>query len=347
VNPQVTRTGPRRRCLLAAFAAVAALAAAPPARADALQPVVQLGPVAVANGSVTVSGHLGGVPSAGATLTVNGSPVGVTSTGHFQGIVNLNGASAVTIAASNPVTGETATISIPLTALGPGGLVPPDIMSALERAAMEILKPIDGFKSFAGLPLIVRGSVADRSHVAGMSVNGVDVMRQLGNAGSFAVPIPGSSREIVVSVTDDIGVEQTNTYPVTPISPVIRTRAGRSVSARAALGVRVASVRYLTKRARGTKRVRMLVTVKDRRGYLVRGAAVTVSSLRRGHVSSRVRTKRTNRAGAVSFVVRLRPSAFGRRLATITIARTPTAKAKRTTSVRLPKLNVRNRAGRR
>jgi hypothetical protein len=118
------------------------------------------------------------------------------------------------------------------------------------------------------------------------------------------------------------------------------------VSARAALGVRVASVRYLTRRVRGTKRVRMIVTIRDRRGYLIRGAAVTVSGLRRGFVAGRIRTKRTNRAGAVSFVVRLRPKAFGRRLATITIARTPTAKAKRTTSVRLPKLR-RARAARR
>jgi hypothetical protein len=80
----------------------------------------------------------------------------------------------------------------------------------------------------------------------------------------------------------------------------------------------------------------MIVTVKDARGLLVRGATIRVQA--RGHrLAKPPRVTHSGPKGRATIALRLRRSAFGKRLFTVTMARTPSAKARRTTSVRVPR----------
>ena len=62
-----------------------------------------------------------------------------------------------------------------------------------------------------------------------------------------------------------------------------------TVDAKDAVGVRFARIAFYTKGVRRDHRVRMIVTVRDLRGSLVKGATVSVSSLERGRL---LRTRR-------------------------------------------------------
>jgi hypothetical protein len=108
--------------------------------------------------------------------------------------------------------------------------------------------------------------------------------------------------------------------------------------AKNAVGVRIASIRFFTKGIKKTKRVRMIVTIKDQRGLLVQGAKVNVRSARAAWVRGRTKVKGSNKKGQAVFIMRLRPKAFGKRFIVVTTAKTPTAKAAKRSSLRLPRL---------
>jgi hypothetical protein len=108
--------------------------------------------------------------------------------------------------------------------------------------------------------------------------------------------------------------------------------------------VKIAKVRYITKLVRAKKRFRMIVTVKDNRGRLVRGATVRVRPKVKRFVVGNQRTKKSSKIGQANFLVLIRKPALGRRLFMITLAQTPKAKAQKTTSVRLPKSKLAKRA---
>lgn len=135
-------------------------------------------------------------------------------------------------------------------------------------------------------------------------------------------------------VTDKQGVSMTTSEPVTRTT----ASAATSVAAKHALGVKIASVRFFAKRIRTTKRLRVVVTVKDRRNLFIRGAVVTLRGAKARQIAGRAALKRSNGKGQVGFVLRLRPSAFGKRVVIVATAKTPSAKAARRTSVRLPRL---------
>jgi hypothetical protein len=334
---------PRRTFLALALLASAAVAlvGARPAPGDAIAPVVKLGPTTVLNGVATVSGTLAGTSPSSAELTINGQPVGVNAAGQFATTLNLGGQSALALAVRNPATGEVTTLNVPLTTnvVGPGGIIPPSVLSALEQAALAVTKPIGGFVSIGDdKPITVAGSVGNRDQLAGLSVNGVDALSAVQPDGTFAVPIPGTSREVTVLMTDKQGVSQTTTYPVSR-----DVQAATTVAAAQAVGVRITSVRFFAKKIKKIKRLRMVVTVKDRRGLKIRGAVVTVASTKRGRLVRRAGAKRSNKAGQVGYVLRLRPKAFGKRLVLVTTAKTPKAKAAKRVSVRLPRLAARRR----
>jgi hypothetical protein len=318
-----------------------ALVGARPAPGELVGPVVTLGPTTVLNGVGTVSGTLAGTSPSSAQLTINGQPVAVNAAGQFSAIVNLNGQSALTLGVRNPATGEVTTLNVPLTSnlIGPGGVISPSVLSALEQAALAVTKPIGGFVSLGDdLPITVSGSVGNRDQLAGLSVNGVDALSAVRPDGGFSVPIPGTSREITVLMTDKQGVSQTITYPVERTA-----QSSTTVSAAQAVGVRITSVRFFAKKIKKTKRLRMLVTVKDRRGLKIRGAVINVVSTKGGRLVRRAAAKRSNKAGQVGYVLRLRPKAFGKRLVLVTTAKTPKAKAAKRISVRLPRLATRRR----
>jgi hypothetical protein len=330
---QMTTFRPARRALAALVvlaSAFAVLASARPAPGDIVSPVIMLGPTTIAGGVASVSGTVTTPWASSAQLTVNGQPLEVRAAGQFAGTVNLGGQSTLSLAAGNPATGEVSTINVPLTTnlVGPGGLVPPQVLSGLEQAAVEITKPVGGFVSVGDEPIVIGGSVGDPDQLAGLTVNGVDALSTLSPNGTFTVPIPGTSKDVGVVLTDKQGVSLETSNPLS---------RSTYVSAANAVGARITSVRYFAKKVRTTRRVRVIVTVKDRRGMRIRGAKVTVKSVRAGRVAGRPRVKRSTKQGQAGFVLRLRSKAFGKRLVLVATARTPTAKAAKRTSIRLPR----------
>jgi hypothetical protein len=328
---------------LAVLAATAiALVGARPAPGDVVTPVVTLGPTTILNDLAIISGTVSASSPSTVALTINGQPVGLNAAGAFATTVNLNGQSALTMAVRNPATGDVTTLNIPLTSnlVGPGGVISPSVLKALEEAAVAVTKPVGGFVSLGDKPITVGGSVGDRDNLAGLSVNGVDALSTLGSDGSFSVPIPGTSREVTVLMTDRQGVSQTTTYPVSS-SPA--GASATTVSAAQADGVRITSVRFFARKIKSTKRIRMLVTVRDRLNRKIRGAVISVASTKRGRLARRAGAKRSNKAGQVGYVLRLRPQAFGKRLVLVASAKTPKAKAAKRISVRLPRLATRSR----
>jgi hypothetical protein len=336
-------TRPRQVGLAGALAGVIAALAllaltTPSAPGEVLSPAVKLGPLVVANGTATVAGSIG-VPSSAVHLSINGQPLSIDAAGNFSGVVNLNGLSLLTFRLANSA-GEITSVTIPLNSqiLGPGGVIAPDILAALERAAVAILKPLEGFRIQDGLPLRVEGSVGDRGSLASLKVNGQDVLGLLGQDRIFTVQLPGTTKEVSVTATDSQGVSQTSTVPVLHTTSMFTTPAGRSVAAAGAQGVRIAKIRYITRNVRRTKRMRMVITVKDRRGLLIRNATVSVRSRYARRIARNPRAKKTNRVGQAAFLLRARDRAFGRRLVMITVAKTPKAKASKASSVRIPRL---------
>jgi hypothetical protein len=334
---------------IVALASALVLLLAPPAEPQDAGPIVSLGPVSVANGTATLSGSLSGTPSAGYQLHVNGQPLGVNADGTFSGTVDLAGQSVLTLTARNPHSGETVTTQIPLSTnvVGPGGVIPGTILDALKRAGISLTIPPGGFVSLDGLPIGVEGRVADRDQLAALKVNGVDVLDKLQSNGTFSQMVPGSSREVSVTATDRQGVSQTTTFGVTPTSSVISTAAGPSVAAASADGIKITKIRYITKTVRAKKRFRMIVTVKDNRGRLIRNATIRVRPKLKRFVVGNQRTKKSSKIGQANFLVLIRKAALGRRLFMITVAQTPRAKAQKTTSVRLPKAKLRLASARR
>jgi hypothetical protein len=322
--------------LAAAVAALTVLALTPSAPAEVVKPLVVLGPTTVLNGIATVSGTLG-PESSGAELTVNGQRVAVDAVGRFAAAVNLNGQSALTFSLKNPTTGRESTTTIPLSTniVGPGGLIGPGILDALEQAAVALFEPVGGFTVTDGLPLRIEGSVGDPASLASLKVNGQELLGSLDANRGFSLELPGTTKVVTVTTTDRQGVYQTYSAPTSPAATAGTTH---TVSAKAAQGVRIAKIRYITKNVRRTKRLRMVVTVKDRQGRLIRNAAISVRSKFARRIVRNPRAKKTNKVGQAAFLMKARNRAFGKRLVMVTIAKTPTAKASKASSVRIPKL---------
>jgi hypothetical protein len=311
-------------------------------------PPITLGPVTVGDGVATVSGTVGGVPTADANVTINGQPAGVNAAGTFGATVNLAGQSGLNLSLREP-SGQTFTLNIPLTTglVGPGGVIPPSVLDALRNAGISITVPPGGFESVDGQPLTITGSVLNPDSLASLTINGTPV--QPGQNGAFSQTVPGSAREVTVVATDRQGVSQTNTFPVEQLSSTIRTAAGTSVSALGARGLRIASVRYLTKGVKTKKRLTAIVTVKDTRGFLVRDAIVRLraASFQSRSILGGQQVKISTKLGRANFLLKLRQKSFpkAKRLFTVATARTPSASARRQTSVRVPRLLAR-RSGR-
>jgi hypothetical protein len=316
---------------LAALASVGvALAGPAAASAEDVAPQVTLGPTTILNGLAVVSGTVDD-PSSGAQLMVNGQPLDVEAGGSFAGVVNVNGQSNLAVALQSPGSGDSSTVTLPLNSnlIGPGGLLSSEALTALEQAGVTLLKPLGGFGE---TPIEIGGGVANGDQLATMSVNGVDGLSTLKPGGSFLVPIPGTTREISILMTDKQGVSLDTTY-----------RTSRSVSASDADGVRIAKIRYFAKGIKKTKRLRVVVTVRDRRNRLVHGAVVKLRSPRTDRILGRSFTHTTNLNGKVTFIVRVRRAAFGKRTRFVTTAQTPSAKVSKRTSVRLPRKRVARR----
>jgi hypothetical protein len=319
-----------RKIRLCAALGALSLALVPGARPAALPQLVTLGPVTVVKGTAIVSGTVGGGGTA--QVAVNGQPLGVDAAGNFAGAVNLDGASTLDLSLTDSA-GHLVDFHVPLALAGPGGNIPASVTDAVEQAGATLLQPAGGF--VGGQPLTVAGSVADKGQLATLAVNGTDVLHMLDSGQSFSTQVPGTTKEITLTATDAKGVSESTHYQV--LSGSVSSPLGASVAAKDARGLKIAAIRYRTKGVARTKRVRMTVTVKDSRGLLVRGAKVTVRSKAAGRLTRRAQAHGTGKLGRAIFTLRVKPHALGRRLVMVTVARTPTAKAAKTTSVRLAK----------
>jgi hypothetical protein len=309
----------------AALAAALALVFVPSAT-PANTPILNLGPITVANGTAAVTGTVGS-EAAGDQLTINGQAIGVDAAGAFAGVVNLNGASSVSLTLSDPAGNQQTGFTIPLTLAGLGGIIPSGVLDTIQQAGLKLLEPLTN-----GDALTVAGGVLDKGQLAGLSVNGKDILGALGPDGSFSIQVPGTTKTITLSGTDTNGVQENILSAVhTPLSAT-------SVSAASAVGIKITSVRYIKTGVLKTHRVRMVVTVKDRQNRLIRGAKILVQGTKAGRLAKRPKATLSGKKGTATVVLRLRNTAFGKRLFTITIAKTPTAKVQKKSSVSVPRL---------
>jgi hypothetical protein len=317
---------PLRRRLWATFVLAIALAVVPFA-STASTPLVQLNPITVAGGTAQLAGTLGSQAS-GSSLTVNGHPLGVDATGAFAGSVDLNGASSITLGLSSPTGGQTV-FTIPLSLADISGVIPAGVLDSIQQAGVTLLKPVSGDN---GSVLAVGGAVLDKGQLAGLTANGKDILGTLGKDGSFIVQLPGTTKVVTVTATDTHGTSETI------VSGVAQNQltAGTTVAA-SAIGIRIVKIRFFKKNALRTHRMRMVVTVKDRRGLLIRGAKITVRSTKARRLSNRPTMHLSGRKGNATFTLRLRKAAFGKRLIVVTVAKTPKAKASKKTSVSVPR----------
>ena len=306
---------PRHGLLAALVLALVYVSAA----ATASTPLLQLGPITVANDTATVAGTLASGSSTG-TLTVNGQPVGVDAAGAFSATVPLNGASTLALALREGGTAQQTTFQVPLT----GSLIPAGVLDSLEQAGISLLAPT-GIGN--GDPLTVSGGVLDHGNLSSLTLNGKDLLGTLGS-GTFTVQVPGTTKVITLSATDKNGTSQIIQTPVS---------VPAAVAAKDAVGVRFARIAFSTKNVRKTHRVRMIVTVRDLRGSLVKGASVSVRSLKRGRLLRTPKSGLTGPRGSTTIVLPLRAVAFGSRLTVNTVAKTPSAKVSRKGGVRIPK----------
>jgi hypothetical protein len=317
------------RCALVGVAALAsvvvALAGPSAARAETVTPQIKLGRTTILNGVAILSGTVSS-RSLGSQLSVNGLPVDVGAGGSFVSVVSLNAQSRVSLSLTGRGS-ESSTLMIPLSTnvVRPGGVLAPEVLSALEQAAVSILKPAEGFIP-AGETIDISGGVGNGDKLATLAVNGVDAMSALKPNGTFVVPVPGTTKEIQILLVDRQGVSLATSYP-----------ASSFVSAAAADGVRIAKVRYFTRSVKRTKRLRVVVTIRDRQNRLVQGAKVTLRSKRPRRTFGRAFRRSTNLNGKATFVLRVRRTAFGKRNTLFVTAKTPSATITKRTSVRLPR----------
>jgi hypothetical protein len=291
------------------------------AGATASTPLLRLGPITVANGTATLAGTLAS-ELADVTLTINGQPVGLDAAGAFAANVPLNGAGTLSLALKQGGTAQQTTFEVPLS----GALIPAGVLDSLEQAGISLLAPTGAGN---GDPLTVSGGVLDRGSLSSLTLNGQDVLGTLGSSGTFTVQVPGTTKVITLSATDRNGSSETIQTPVS--IPAV-------VSAKGAVGVRFVRIAFYTKNVRKNHRVRMIVTVRDLRGSLVKGATVSVRSLKRGRLVRTPKSGLTGPKGNATIVLPLRAVAFGKRLTVNTVARTPSAKVSRKRGLRIPKV---------
>jgi hypothetical protein len=317
---------PSRLSLVAVLALALAIV---PSAAPAPRPLLQLGPIVIANGTAGIAGTVS-TSGARTVVTVNGHRLGLDVSGAFHGVVPLNGATVLAIAITELGGKQQTQYTIPLTGvlLGVGGVIPGNVLDSLEQAGISLLAPV---RSASGGPLTVSGVVLDPSQLVTLTVNGVNILGALQPNGTFSVQLPGTTTVVTVAATDAKGNTQKQTMPA------LLPPSSNTVAASQAVGVRIAKVRFVKAGSLRTHRLRMIVTVKDRRGRLVRGAKIRVRSTRSRRLVRQPLTKLSGRRGKATFALRLRATAYGKRLVLVTVARTPTAKASRRSVVRVPR----------
>ncbi len=304
--------------------------------AQALSAPVLIDSVTVGDDVVVVTGAVDSN-----VLEVNGQAIVVGDDGRFRAEVDL--AADVFVLHIPGSRSETVTIRIPidvLLATGGNG-----VLDDLLGAGISIDVPDEGFKVVDGQMPLIEGRVLNDSNLASLEVNGHDVLRILGPSGLFTIAPDSStstSRDTVTIVaTDRSGVSQTSTFTTTRVTSTIATRAGMSVAAAGARGIVIAKVAFDKRLLKPAKYLRLVVTVKDLRGYRIRGASLRLHAMPAKHIrNGTIRAAFTNRIGRAAFGYRLNPNAFtgqpGKVLVFAMQAATPTSGVNKRVILRLP-----------
>ena len=264
----------------------------------------------IADGTAVVNGTVADVD---ATVQINGTPVAVSSSGGFQATVDI-GAGADLVVSLGGTPGEATVIRIPLDVLvrtnGQG------VLDDLLHAGIQVDVPADGFHIVDGQMPLIEGRVLNGRELAALEINGVSVLGKLGPNGRFSILLPGSSSNedhVTVMAIDRNGVSQTSRFATTRVKSVIKTTAGTSVSAAGARGVVISKVKLDTHRLKSQKRLGIVVTIKDQRGLLVRGATVRLRATPAAtFADGSLRAGFTNRTGAATFTYRLSRTAIAK-----------------------------------
>jgi hypothetical protein len=283
---------------------------------------------------------IGTVTIQGTTAIVDGT---VADPGGFEAKVDLAAANGLVVALGG-APGESTVIRIPLAVLVHTNGV--GVLDHLLGAGIRLDVPVDGFRIVDGQPPLVEGRVLNGRELAALDINGTNVLRVLGPDGRFSIRLGGSGSSsntdhVTVVATDKNGVSQTSTFVTTRVRSVIRTSAGTSVSTAGARGVVIAKVKLDTHVLKASKRFGIVVTIKDRRGYLVRGATVRLRATPAvTFADGSLRAGFTNRLGSARFTYRLSTGAIAksapRTLAVGTKASTLTSHASLLVKLRLP-----------
>jgi len=323
-----------RLCLTVALATLA-VALAGGQSAKAITAPVLIDAVSIENGAAVITGHVDAE-----VVEVNGQVVVVAENGAFSASIDLSADALVLEVLGSP--NEHVTITIPIDVLlATGGK---GVLNGLVDAGIAVDTPAEGFRVVDGQMPLVEGRVLDDSNLEALEVNGIDVLSRLGDDGLFSIdlgssPSSSTSRETVTFVArDQRGVTQSSIFTTTSVKSTIATRAGTSVSAAGARGIVISRLALDSRFLRSAKHVRVLVTVKDRRGYLIRGASLRLRAMPAKHVANgALRAAFTNRVGKAQFAFRLKASAFKGGLLTIAArAATPKSTATKKVALRLP-----------
>jgi hypothetical protein len=118
-----------------------------------------------------------------------------------------------------------------------------------------------------------------------------------------------------------------------------KSSTSASVAAAEAIGLRIVGVKRLLENVRVSKNFRMVVTIKDGRGFRVRGAIVSVSRVPGSRTTvSGMHAGFSNKVGVARVLVPVTARMFGNRVFLKITARTPKARAVTLRSVFLPRL---------
>lgn len=334
------------------------------------QPLISLDPISVSGGiasvSGTVQGAVGGAASVAARVrvTINGAVAGVSAAGTFSASTSLAAHGGVVVRAGDVKTGATFTISIPASAIPTDG-VAADALAQLDADRVTLLLPPDGFTIVDGVAISAGVRVGQTTGIAGLTLNGADLLAQLRvggsaesstsksgstkpggvKAGQGAPPsahhnasatVSGKSTKVRLTVTATNGASQTTTVRVKRVRSVIRIGRQFSISAFGARGIRISSVTFNYALVRSTRQLGVAVTVRDLRRYLVRDAVVTLqpASGRTTIGSSAVRM--SSRLGRATFSVPVGSAALGHKLYLKVVAETPRSNTHVTVSTSLP-----------
>jgi hypothetical protein len=272
-------------------------------------------------------------------VEINGELIRVGEGGTFVAPIDLDEESVVLRVLESP--SELVTVEVPIDVLlSTGG---EGVLNDLLDAGISIDEPVGGFQIIDGQLPLIEGRVLNGDNLSVLEVHGVNILSRLGDDGLFSIVLGGSSttERITVVATDHSGVTQTSTFTTRRVTSAIATRAGTSVSAAGAQGIRIVQVALDKRFLKPAKYLSVVVTVQDRRGFFIRGAALQLRGMPEKHVANgALKAGFTNRVGKGRFAYGLKASAFtGSTAQLLTIwtrAATPKSSAAKKVTLRLP-----------